>query len=72
MKLLRPIVIPWKDEQILKVNIAPDACPRRAPSEALFFDRIDGRLSQPFTNEDGKKSLNPRARTLVPDDRADR
>jgi hypothetical protein len=37
-----------------------------------IFDRVDGRLSQPFTNEDGKKSLNPRARQLIPDDRSDR
>ena len=37
-----------------------------------IFDRVDGRLSQPFTNEDGKKPLNPRARQLIPDDRSDR
>jgi hypothetical protein len=37
-----------------------------------IFDRVDGRLSQPFTNEDGRRPLNPRARTLLPDDRADR
>jgi len=37
-----------------------------------IFDRVDGRLSQPFTNEEARSRSHPRARQLIRDDRSDR